>query len=294
MNYETVNPALCAAVHTVAPGETLYGIAQSFGTDFRRLMKLNGITDPDRLDVGQKICIPKMPEHRPSAPGVPQRRFHIVKAGETLYGIARMYGVPLSKLMACNPALDPYHLQIGTRLVIPAAAPAAPRPRTEAETAEASASLPKGEDAPPLDVPETDTSAEEALPQMPVSVPAEAAGVSRPAAGRILHTVTEEDTLTSILTRYAICFHALLQENPHAGLIESLNPKTGILLQIPSEDIYHRCARNQPYTVKSGDTLQTIAEEHELTTHELLRLNPCCCPLDFSIAGTRIRVPDAL
>lgn len=313
MNQGKINPALCAAVHTVAPGETMYSIAGIYGTDHRRLMKLNGISDPRSLAVGQKICIPMTPGEAPSVQCSSNRRYHIVQAGETLYGISRKYGVPLSKLMACNPSLDPYHMQIGTRLNIPEAA-AAPQPQTTAASPSSGQSTGQQTAAASSPVPETQPGSSasgqaEAVPapqtQPGVSTPAPAVPAPSPdqgmqSAGSVtsapgmsdstLHTVSEDDTLTSILTRYGMCFHALLCENPYAGLAEGVNPQAGSTLRIPSEDIYRRCPQNQSYVIKSGDTLQTVARAHGMTSDDLLQLNPCSSPMDFSVMGTRIRV----
>lgn len=44
--------------YTVQPGDTLSAIAAKFGTTVERLMELNGLTDPDRIRVGQVLKIP--------------------------------------------------------------------------------------------------------------------------------------------------------------------------------------------------------------------------------------------
>lgn len=44
--------------HTVKEGQTLYRIGRTYGVDERYLARLNGISDPKRLAVGQKLFIP--------------------------------------------------------------------------------------------------------------------------------------------------------------------------------------------------------------------------------------------
>ena len=44
---------------------------------------------------------------------------YTVNEGDTLYGIAEKYDLPVSLLMKVNSIEDPYNLQIGTRLCIP-------------------------------------------------------------------------------------------------------------------------------------------------------------------------------
>jgi murein DD-endopeptidase MepM/ murein hydrolase activator NlpD len=44
--------------HRVASGENLYRIGKAYGVSYRSLARLNGIRDPDRIDVGQVIVVP--------------------------------------------------------------------------------------------------------------------------------------------------------------------------------------------------------------------------------------------
>jgi lipoprotein NlpD len=55
---------------------------------------------------------------------------HEVRAGETVYGIARRYGVPVSTILAVNDIRDVRAIAIGTRLWIPG--PGAPAARSVA------------------------------------------------------------------------------------------------------------------------------------------------------------------
>ncbi|HIC87969.1 MAG TPA: LysM peptidoglycan-binding domain-containing protein [Anaerolineae bacterium] len=99
--------------HRVAPGESLLGIAQTYGVDYQALMRLNRITNPNRIYVDQKLLLPQ--------PGQPrqQMRVHIVQAGETLLAIAGRYGVTLEALMEANGIHDPDVIYTGQKLVIP-------------------------------------------------------------------------------------------------------------------------------------------------------------------------------
>lgn len=44
--------------HVVRPGQTLYRIAKTYGVDMEYLAGVNGIADPDRIQVGDRIFIP--------------------------------------------------------------------------------------------------------------------------------------------------------------------------------------------------------------------------------------------
>jgi lipoprotein NlpD len=47
-----------ALQHTVKPGENLYRIGQAYGVNHRELARLNGIANPDRIEIGQVIRVP--------------------------------------------------------------------------------------------------------------------------------------------------------------------------------------------------------------------------------------------
>ncbi len=60
-------PELISVRHTVAPGETMYRIARTYGLTVEELSKANGITDPRTLAVGQELIIPGFERPGPSA-----------------------------------------------------------------------------------------------------------------------------------------------------------------------------------------------------------------------------------
>ncbi|MBE0596924.1 MAG: M23 family metallopeptidase [Desulfuromonadales bacterium] len=51
--------------HTVQQGQTLYRIARTYEIDERQLARLNGIEDPTRLRVGERLFIPGVERPRP-------------------------------------------------------------------------------------------------------------------------------------------------------------------------------------------------------------------------------------
>jgi LysM repeat protein len=54
----STQPATSGATYKVKSGDTLSAIASRFGTTTRVLIRLNGITDPSRLKVGQILKLP--------------------------------------------------------------------------------------------------------------------------------------------------------------------------------------------------------------------------------------------
>jgi LysM repeat protein len=132
--------ATAAGTVKVRDGETLSEIAERNNISLATLMRINGIQDPDHVEVGQTLrlsgtntgsTVAAAPRYDRSA------RVHVVRAGESLSGIADGYGVPLSRLVAINDLSDPDHVEAGMRLKLQgspaasAAAAPAPRPRPQ-------------------------------------------------------------------------------------------------------------------------------------------------------------------
>jgi len=101
-------------VHVVLGGETLHTIALRYGVTVTDVMAANGITNPDRIYIGQRLTIPGG-----AAPPAPVPSIHVVQAGERLLDIALRYGVGLRALQTANGISDPDHIYVGQRLVIP-------------------------------------------------------------------------------------------------------------------------------------------------------------------------------
>jgi lipoprotein NlpD len=55
----TGEPAQNPETYVVQPNDTLYGIAIRFGVDLNQLIELNGLSDPNDIQVGQELKIPQ-------------------------------------------------------------------------------------------------------------------------------------------------------------------------------------------------------------------------------------------
>lgn len=58
---ETTPTTAAVTTHTVEPGDTLFLIAQRFGTSVEAIAQANGISDPNVIEVGQVLQIPPAP-----------------------------------------------------------------------------------------------------------------------------------------------------------------------------------------------------------------------------------------
>ncbi|TCL57871.1 LysM repeat protein [Hydrogenispora ethanolica] len=104
--------------YTIQAGDTFIGIARRFGYPLDALLAINPGLDPDRLQVGQTVCLPPAPGGGPFP--CYGGTIYRVRPGDTLYAIARRYGLTPQQLLAANPDLrDPNALQPGQPVCIP-------------------------------------------------------------------------------------------------------------------------------------------------------------------------------
>ena len=103
-------------VHTVQRGETFYSIARSLGLKPEDLMAYNGITDPTKLQAGQRLKIPG--SGTADSGGI---SFYKAVRGDTLYSIARKFSVSVGALQEANNLQPNYMLKEGDTLRIPGA-----------------------------------------------------------------------------------------------------------------------------------------------------------------------------
>ncbi len=109
--------------HVLQKGETVYSVAQSFKVSPEAILSANGITDPTKVKLGQRLVIPQAT----SAPS-PAPKTHVVKKGETLYGIARQYRIEVAELLALNKLGPSAVLKVDQVLLLPGGTVATAKP----------------------------------------------------------------------------------------------------------------------------------------------------------------------
>jgi LysM repeat protein len=119
-------PGLAAEV-TVQPGETLSQIADRLGVSMTRLMKLNGITNPDHVESGSKLTVPNSVSSSGRAKGsstssTAKTTKVTVKDGETLSEIADRHGMSVNELVRLNDLSNADHVETGSTLRVKASA----------------------------------------------------------------------------------------------------------------------------------------------------------------------------
>ena len=105
---DTASAVPSTRTYEVQSGDTLAGIADTFGVDVQTILSSNGIDDPEMIHPGSELRI------------LPVKGLEYeVGSGETLADIAYKYQVDLGLLLDYNDLNDPDVIRIGAKLVVP-------------------------------------------------------------------------------------------------------------------------------------------------------------------------------
>lgn len=109
-------------IHTVQPGETLYGLSKLYGVGEKVILE-NNPAIIGGLKSNENIRIPVVAGVSDAGRKSDRKLrktfdFHYVTKGETLYAISRKYEIPVQTIIEDNPGIDPTHLRPGERLLI--------------------------------------------------------------------------------------------------------------------------------------------------------------------------------
>jgi LysM repeat protein len=98
-------------------GETLFSIAQYYGTSVEAICAANNIVNPATIYAGQRLTISAASAPSSSATG---EGTHVVGLGENLYRIALRYGTTVQALAQLNGITDPNQVFVGQTLRVTA------------------------------------------------------------------------------------------------------------------------------------------------------------------------------
>ncbi|WP_318630523.1 lytic transglycosylase [Limosilactobacillus reuteri] len=82
-----------SGTYIVQPGDTLSGIAKKYGTTYQNLAAINGIGNPNQINVGQVLKVTGKASNENT---------YFVQSGDTLSGIATKFGTTVSDLVSRN------------------------------------------------------------------------------------------------------------------------------------------------------------------------------------------------
>jgi len=275
-----------AGYHTVRRGETLGTIARRYGTTTKKLMALNGITNPKSLRAGKKIKVsgdasPSSGSSSSSKSGGAATSTYVVKSGDSPGVIAERFGMSTKQLMAMNGIKDPRRLRAGMKLKVSGGSGAPATSSDEVEPVALPADL--VEDVAVKDEPVVET------------VPRKAA------SSRSTHTVRSGETLGAIAVKYGTTTKRLMAMN---GIKDPRRVRAGTKLKVDGPASSSEIAESATpsvrapatgssssaagtHTVRSGETLGEIAAKYGVTTKQLMAWNGIKNPRRVR-AGTKL------
>ena len=199
---------------------------------------------------------------------------YTIKAGDTLYFIARTYNTTVEAIMAINPGLDPYNLQIGQVICVPTMAPPVPpcpggfyytiQPGDTLYligqrfnvTVDALIRANPGIDPNNLQIGQVIC--------IPASQPLP------PCPGGFYYTIKAGDTLYNLAQQFNVTVSAIIAANPG---IDPNNLRVGQIICIPAPPPIS-CPGGQIYVVKENDNLASILVKFDISVADLLVGNP--------------------
>lgn len=98
------------STYTIKRGDTLSGIAKRYNTSVSYLAQINNINNPNVIYAGQTIKVPTTANTNEIT--------YVVKAGDTLSGIATKYGTTYQAIASKNGIPDPNKIYVGQVLKI--------------------------------------------------------------------------------------------------------------------------------------------------------------------------------
>jgi membrane-bound lytic murein transglycosylase D len=105
--------------HTVVKGETFYSISKLYGVQIVDLKRWNELNEQSALKIGQVLVIKNNESVSPVRENSKSANFitYTVKAGDSIYGIAKQYKVTIKQVQVWNNKAD-YTISVGEELKI--------------------------------------------------------------------------------------------------------------------------------------------------------------------------------
>ena len=139
---QTPSAGSSTQLYTVLPGDTLFGISRKFGVTVDELVRLNGLSS-NNLSIGQVLRVHgsgnvstpppvQQPVQQPAQPssGNTGQTYTVVR-GDTLFGVARKFGMTVSALKSLNGLVSD-GLSVGQVLRVGGQAPVStPQPQPD-------------------------------------------------------------------------------------------------------------------------------------------------------------------
>ena len=285
--------------YTVKAGDTLSGIANNYQTTVNTLARLNNLSNPNLIYVGQRLLVqqaatPSQSQTTTPATSTTTAATYTVKAGDTLGQIAANHQTSVNQLVQLNKLANPNLIYVGQVLTIKQATSASQSTTaTPAKPASSATYTVKAGDTLSQIAANYGTSYQNLASLNHLSNPNEIyvgqtlklqattntstqTTTSTPAAStnQGTYTVKAGDTLSAIAAAHGTSYEALAQANGISNPNEIYVGQT-LKFTAPTRTtaVTTTTAKRGAYTVTAGDTLYEIAQKVGVNWQHLAQTN---------------------
>lgn len=260
-------------VYTVQKGDSLYSIARKYGVTVDEIKNVNNLTS-STLTVGQRLIIPVEKEQEDAG-------IYTVKSGDSLYAIANKFNTTIAELMDLNN-LNSTALSVGQQLKLPG--------KQEEEIITNEYIVKSGDTlykiANNYNLSVADLINANNLTNNNLSIGQKliipTTSQQTPTTSYKNYVVTKGDNLYAIAREYNTTVSELMKINNLTSNLLSL----GQVLKVPTTATSTTTPSANTYTVKSGDTLYSIARKFGTTVTNIQNKN--------NLSGTTLSVGQVL
>lgn len=115
-----------STTHTVAAGDTVSALATRYGTTVDAIVSANRLDSRALIIIGQRLTIPgsgvksagSTASAAPAATPAPTAQTHVVRAGDTVSGLAKQYGTTVAQIVSANGLNNAGLIYVGQRLTV--------------------------------------------------------------------------------------------------------------------------------------------------------------------------------
>jgi cell wall-associated NlpC family hydrolase len=241
--------------HQVLAKETLYGITKQFKTTTELLYKANPNLEAEGLKIGQTIIVPsglskkeitKLSNTKPQETvETTEPLTHQVKAKESLYVIAKQYGISLKELQKANPSIGKKGLSIGQVITIPS------NGKSDESEAVVDADNIKIKEVPVAEITTKDIKID-----------------FENQTSEIIHEVLPKETKYGIAKKYGITVAVLEKQNP--AIQQKLEVGAKLSIQVPNNAIENKIKNEEALTSRPEKLKDTINVRLPIANEDLI------------------------
>ncbi|WP_311407357.1 LysM peptidoglycan-binding domain-containing protein, partial [Liquorilactobacillus uvarum] len=282
--------------YTVKSGDTLTGIANTYSTTVSKIVSLNSISNANFIYVGQSLLVLKASSSTStsssSSSTTNNSGTYTVKSGDTLSSIAGTYSTTVNTLVSLNNISNPNYIYVGQKLrVSNSTSSSSSTSSTSSTNSNGTYTVKSGDTLSSIartysttvstlaslnDISNTNYIYIGQKLRVSNSTSSSSSTSSTSTNGSGTYTVKSGDTLSSIARTYSTTISSLASLNDISNtnylyvgqkLTVSGSAKSSSTTSSTSTD------SNGTYSVKSGDTLSSIARTYSTTVSKLISAN---------------------